>query len=84
MFWVNVDRPLKTCTIHGEPCRYVSYYVRGEGKSQFKGIEESKRDGGWFSHPSIGEAEDFCQREWAPKGFKIKQGCICLSRIGEV
>lgn len=78
MVWVNIDRVFKTCTIHMERCRYVSYYVKGEGKPQFKGIEELKRDGGWFSRNSIGEARDFCKRDWEPKGYNIKRGCSCL------
>jgi len=84
MVWVNVDIPWKTCTIHTEPCRYVSYYVHGEGKPQFKGIEELKRDGGWFSFHSTKGAVDSCKRDWEPKGFKIKRGCNCLYAIGEV
>lgn len=77
MVWLNIDKPCKRCTIHIEPCRRVSYYIKGEGKPQFKGIEELKRDGGWFSFHSIEEAEDFYKRNWKPKRYSISKRCYC-------
>lgn len=81
MVWVNVDIPCKTCTIHLETCRYVCWFVKGDTKPQFKGIEELKRDGGWFSFHSMEQAEDFCKRNWKPKGYSIRQDCYCIPSI---
>ncbi len=84
MVWLNIDKPCKRCTIHIEPCRYVSYYVKGEGNPQLKGIDKVERDGGWLSFSSIGEAEDCWKQDWEPKRYNMKRGCSCLYPVGEV
>ena len=50
-----------------------------KGISQFKGIGELKRDGGWFSFISTKEAENFYKQEWECKGDTIRKGRCCLS-----
>ncbi|PLR92019.1 hypothetical protein [Bacillus sp. T33-2] len=42
--WVNIDKPTKKFTIHHK-CAYTEKMA----ETPFKGINEMKRDGGWFS-----------------------------------
>ena len=58
-FWVNVDKPTKTCTIHKSECGHV---LKSE-TPYYKGIRRLKRDGGWLSFASLEEAEDCGRRE---------------------
>jgi len=74
MFWVNVDKPTKRCIIHREGCRYE----QAKDETLLKGIDELKRDGGWIFFPSIGEAENYCQREWEHKGYIVRRGGCCF------
>jgi len=73
MVWVNVDIPTKKCVIHTEQCNYA----KRKTETRFKGIEELKRDGGWFSFPSLHQAESHCKRQWDPQGHTIKSGKCC-------
>ena len=72
MFWVNVDKPTKTCTIHNEGCQYIL-----TSETPFKGIGELKRDGGWLSFTFIREAENYCGTEWESKGYIVRRGGCC-------
>ena len=58
-FWVNVDKPTKRCVIHREECRYE----QAKSGTPLKGINELKRDGGWIPFNSIGEAQNYYERE---------------------
>lgn len=40
-YWVNVDKPTKTCTIHVRGCKYENR----KSETKYKGIGELKRDG---------------------------------------
>ena len=71
-FWVNVDKPTKTCTIHRRECGHVL-----KSETPYKGIKRLKRDGGWFSFASAEEAEDYCKREWQTKGYIVQRGGCC-------
>ena len=73
MFWVNVDKPTQTCTIHKEGCQYIL-----SEETSHKGIGELKDDGGWLSFTSIEEAEDYCQKEWEAKGYIVRRCGRCL------
>jgi hypothetical protein len=73
MFWVNVDKPTGTCTIHKEGCGYVL-----KNESPLKGIGELKDDGGWVSFPSIDEAKNYCQKEWEAKGYIVRRCRRCF------
>lgn len=44
MVWMNIDKPIKKCTIHQDSS---CTYVKNKKETQYKGIEELKRDGGW-------------------------------------
>jgi len=50
MAWLNIDLPLKTCTYHGSKgCQFV--FEKSE--TNFKGLEEIKRDGGWMEFSNL-------------------------------
>jgi len=74
--WINEDKPTKTCTIHtDESC----FYVKSKEASPFKGVEEQKRDGGWFSFSSGDDARDWCESNYPD--FKIKTCKLCNSEF---
>lgn len=64
-YWVNVDRPTRTCTFHSGDCRYVK-----KSATRLKGLNESLKDGGWFLFQTMPEAEAFCNEEW--KNFTLR------------
>ncbi len=74
MFWVNIDKPTKTCVIHKEGCRYIL-----SEETPYKGIERLKCDGGWFSFVSLEEAENYAKEEWEAKGYKVWQCKRCFT-----
>ena len=56
MAWINIDKPLKTCTYHSEDsCRHVM----DKGETPHKGLDALKRDGGWIEFSSYLEARKF-------------------------
>jgi hypothetical protein len=56
MIWMNIDIPLKTCTIHSDPnCPYI----KNMAETRYKGIDHLKRDGGWLPFEHIREAKEF-------------------------
>ena len=73
MFWVNIDTPTKTCTMHTADC--ISTKTKRETK--LKGVGLLKRDGGWLSFGTFVQTEDYCKREFGPKGYSIrKDSCL--------
>ena len=73
-FWVNVDKPTKSCVVHREGCRYE----QDKSETPLKGINELKRDGGWLFFASLEEAEDYGRREWETRGYILRRGGCCL------
>jgi hypothetical protein len=69
VIWVNIDLPLKTCTIHTNNCLYINN-MKG---SLYKGINLLKRDGGWISFENIEEANQFCLDQYVT--FKLVNHC---------
>lgn len=68
---LNIDKPLRTATLHHEACSHVP---RPHG-SRFKPVGTLGRDGGSFAVSSISQAEKIAAREF-PKGtFKRCQRC---------
>lgn len=55
-YWVNVDFPTKSCTLHAAGCRYE----QNKYPTLSKGIRQLKRDGGWLPFNSAAEAEQHC------------------------
>ncbi|AZV42003.1 hypothetical protein BAOM_1393 [Peribacillus asahii] len=61
-YWVNIDIRKKKCTIHNCEEKYIR-------NTEFKGRNELKRDGGWFSFDEYREAVAYCKKTF-PK-YKI-------------
>ncbi|HBV87533.1 MAG TPA: hypothetical protein DEF42_12975 [Desulfosporosinus sp.] len=53
MVWLNVDKPLRTCTLHTDDC--CIYWIKKE-ETNYKGLGHLKRDGGWLSFNDEKEA----------------------------
>ena len=51
MFWLDVDKPTKTATVHRDECVHAVPEC-----GEHKGVNEMLRDGGWLSFDSVGEA----------------------------
>jgi len=66
-YWVNVDKPTKTCTIHVRGCEYDNRKI----ETEYKGIGNLKRDGGWLPFESLKEAQDYCKERWMKQRFRI-------------
>jgi len=73
MFWVNIDIPTKTCTMHTGDC--IDTKRRRETK--LKGVGLLKRDGGCLSFGTFVETEKYCKQEFGPRGFIIRKD-TCL------
>lgn len=65
MYLLNIDFPLRSCTLHREHCTW-----RPRKEPRYKGFGEMKRDGGWLSFSTVSEAESFYRRNWQGKGYK--------------
>jgi hypothetical protein len=70
MVWVNIDIPLKSCTIHAE---LHCIFVEKKKDTPYKGIELLKRDGGWISFVDSEEANRYCQDQYP--GYKLIVHC---------
>ena len=77
MYWVHVYNPLKECVIHTGQCYYVHSFAIGKG-TQYQGVNELKRDGGWFQFESLEDAQMNYRREWKQKGYILTEQCYCL------
>lgn len=80
MFWMNVDTVFKKCVVHREECPWVDW-VRNEGSPEFKGINELKRDGGWFSFDSIEEVESDYRQNWEPRDYILSRAKCIISNV---
>lgn len=61
LVWINIDIPLKTCTVHSEP---YCIYVEQKKESPFKGIETLRRDGGWLKFENMEDVTRFCINQY--------------------
>lgn len=74
--WLNIDIPLKRCTVHGDPkCPYVQNMV----ETRYKGIDRLKRDGGWLRFGHIREAREFHLARYDQ--FQWREHCYASSDI---
>jgi len=71
-YWVNVDKPTKTCTIHTDG---ICEFERGKYETPYKGIGKLKRDGGWLHFSSREEAQEYYNRIWASTGYRLIIHC---------
>jgi hypothetical protein len=51
MFWLNADKSTNIYKLHNVSCIYAV-----PRETEYKGIEEMKRDGGWFKFETYDEA----------------------------
>ncbi len=79
MFWLNVDLPTQTATLHRENCIHVE-----PKETDLKGINKKKVDGGWFSFPSVGEAMRFHKVQRLSGEVQACQHCGPLDQIADV
>jgi hypothetical protein len=70
-YWVNVDKPEKRCTLHISGCRHEMEKYNTE----YKGILQIKRDGGWLSFATSSDAERYCKKEFPRFNFKRCDDC---------
>lgn len=68
---LNIDKPLRSSTLHDEACSYVP---KPHG-TRFKPVGTLGRDGGWFSVSSIAQAKKVAERELPSGIFKSCQYC---------
>jgi len=73
MFWVNIDTPTKTCTIHTENCDSS----KNKKDTKLKGVGLLKSDGGWLPFGTFVQAEDYCKKEFVQSGYIIRKD-VCL------
>ena len=69
MIWVNIDKPLKSCTIHASNCTFVLK----KQETKYKGVGKIKRDGGWLPFESLEDAYNFCREEYPD--FTVSRHC---------
>ncbi|SDW71347.1 hypothetical protein [Paenibacillus sp. CF384] len=67
---MNIDLPTNSCTLHKHNCTYVI-----DAPTEFKGIEECKRDGLWRTFSSLAEAEKEHSTEYPNMKFKLCGHC---------
>ncbi len=73
MVLVNVDIPQKTCIMHTDDC----IYTKRMHETKLKGIGVLKRNGGWLLFGTFVQTEDYCKREWEPRGYGVRKD-TCL------
>lgn len=74
-YWLNVDLPTKRSVLHAAACRHA----HAKHDTQYKGIGQLKRDGGWLSFATPEEAQNFFRRELQANGFVSVIPCAgCL------
>lgn len=71
VYWVNVDFPLKSCTLHALGCTYEMK----KAETDYKGLRRMKRDGGWLQFDSATVAEQHCKAKFSQLSFKKCKIC---------
>ena len=56
MVWLNIDNPTKKCTLHSDP---NCVYLKNKKETEYKGIGELKRHGGYLEFLNETEAREF-------------------------
>lgn len=75
MYWLNVDIPNRTATLHRGDCSW-----KPGQEPKYKGFGELKRDGGWLSFKTIGEAELYYRTNWQEQDYKWIRCSSCIAR----
>jgi len=68
---LNIDKPLRTSTLHQDTCAYIP---RPHG-TPFKPLEDMGRDGGWFAAASESQAKAVADLRFPVGEFKLCQYC---------
>jgi hypothetical protein len=72
MYWLNIDFPTKQCTVHRQNCNQ-----RPKKEPKYKGFGTLKRDGGWLSFKTTGEAEFLYRSKYQGRGYKFVRCSYC-------
>lgn len=70
MVWLNVDKPLRICTLHTD--NSCTYWIK-KHETGYKGLGHLKRDGGWLSF--INEKEAVIYQESNFPEYQFKNHC---------
>jgi hypothetical protein len=70
MYWMNIDVPDITCTIHHCDCGYIP-----NKETPLKGIQRWKIHGGWYFFNSLEEAKHKHQLDYSILKFRF---CRCI------
>jgi len=60
-FWMNVDKPGHTCTVHQEKCAMA----KSRAETAKKGLGSLKEDGGWLSFESRNAAHEYVFKNYS-------------------
>jgi hypothetical protein len=77
MYWLHVYIPHTECVTHKGHCKYARLFAPFTGTTN-QGVNQLKRDGGWFEFDSLEEAEIHYRTNWQAKGYILKDRCYCL------
>ena len=70
-YWVNVDLPTKRFVLHNPDCAYVDKKV----ETDYKGLLQIKRDGGWLSFETSAAAEQYRRENHPQTNFRRCEVC---------
>ena len=66
MAWINVDIPIKQIVYHAnDECSSVS----GREETQYRGVGEIKRDGGWLQFSDLSEVIKYHKEKYPDFAF---------------
>lgn len=71
-YWLNVDIPTRSCTLHSMGCTYETK----KAETPHKGLGRLKEHGGWLSFEGPKAAEAYCRAQYPKMDFK-KCGRCC-------
>jgi hypothetical protein len=71
-FWLNVDKPTQTCTLHESDC----VHVINKQANQAQEKQESKPDDNWHGFETKEQAEDWYTINFAGFGLIPCAGCF--------
>jgi hypothetical protein len=70
MVWLNIDIPTRRCILHTD---YGCPYWKKKKETQYKGLGNLKRDGGWMSFTDTREALFYYQGNFP--GYELITHC---------
>ncbi|MCX6648639.1 MAG: hypothetical protein NTV61_04540 [Candidatus Bathyarchaeota archaeon] len=79
MFWLDVDLPTQTATLHRGECIHIEPKATDR-----RGVNEMRAEGGWFSFESAGEAMRFHKTKRLSGDVKTCLLCRPLDHLEDV